>query len=159
MNIAARLQALATPGSALVSAEFRSMARTSPSAAFQSKGRQPLENIEQKVQTFEILSSRQKFNRFVKRATWGAVAVAALAGMVYLSPFAFRIVQDQMTLRAQAEAEASTPPGPTPEEEAFRQASSNIPPDPSEPVLQAGQTFRDCATCPELVWCCRAVCS
>jgi formylglycine-generating enzyme required for sulfatase activity len=151
VNIAARLQALAAPGSALVSAEFRSMARTSPSAAFQSKGRQPLENIEQKVQTFEILSSRQKFNRFVKRAVWGATAVAALAALAFLSPFAFRIVQDQLELRAQSEANASTPEAPAPSEESFRQASSTVPPDPSEPVFEPGQTFRDCATCPELV--------
>ena len=38
VNVAARLQELAEPGTALVSAEFRSMARNSPQAAFQSKG-------------------------------------------------------------------------------------------------------------------------
>ena len=63
VNVAARLQELAEPGTALVSAEFRSMARTSPTAAFQSKGQKPLDNIDQRVQTFEILSKRQKFAR------------------------------------------------------------------------------------------------
>ncbi len=56
VNVAARLQELAEPGTALVSAEFRSMARSSPSAAFQSRGQKPLDNIEQRVQTFEILA-------------------------------------------------------------------------------------------------------
>src|SRR5262245_30803699 len=63
VNVAARLQELAEPGTALVSAEFRSMARTSPTAAFQSRGQKPLDNIEQRVQTFEILSSRQRTMR------------------------------------------------------------------------------------------------
>ncbi|MGE0044621.1 MAG: adenylate/guanylate cyclase domain-containing protein, partial [Hyphomonadaceae bacterium] len=40
VNVAARLQDLASPNTALVSGEFRSMARNSPSAAFMSKGRQ-----------------------------------------------------------------------------------------------------------------------
>ena len=76
VNVAARLQALAEPGTALVSAEFRSMARTSPSAAFQSRGRQPLENIEQRVQTFEILSRRQRMARMSRRI--GSMTVMAV---------------------------------------------------------------------------------
>jgi len=77
VNVAARLQALAAPGTALVSAEFRSMARSSPTAAFQAKGRQPLDNIEQRVQTFEILSKRQRFVRGSRRVG-GWVMTAAV---------------------------------------------------------------------------------
>src|SRR5262249_52810887 len=93
VNIAARLQSLAAPGAALVSSEFRSMARSSPSAAFQAKGRQPLENIDQKVQTFEILLKRQQFSRFTRRVGFGAMAVAVGAVAVWLSPIAISAYQ------------------------------------------------------------------
>ena len=83
VNVAARLQEMAEPGSALVSAEFRSMAHASPTAAFLARGQRPLENIEQRVQTFEILSRRQKFARFMRRLFWIVVAIAAIAGLVY----------------------------------------------------------------------------
>lgn len=86
VNVAARLQQMADPGSALVSAEFRSMARSSPTAAFQAKGEKGLENIEQRVETFEILSRRQKFARFLRRVGWGIVAIAALAVLINSPP-------------------------------------------------------------------------
>ncbi|MBP6690631.1 MAG: adenylate/guanylate cyclase domain-containing protein, partial [Hyphomonadaceae bacterium] len=79
VNVAARLQELAEPGTALVSSEFRSMARNSPQSAFQSKGQKPLDNIDQRVQTFEILSKRQKFMRSSRRVGSMAVAAAVLA--------------------------------------------------------------------------------
>lgn len=142
VNVAARLQALAAPGSALVSAEFRSMARTSPTAAFQSKGRQPLDNIEQRVQTFEILSKRQQFARLAARVGWIVAAIAAVAALVYFSPVAIRAVQGMMAASGdaapgQAQQVAALPPA-APETAA-----------PTGP--QAGETFRDCATCPEMV--------
>ncbi len=93
VNVAARLQEMADPGAALVSSEFRSMARSSPTAAFQAKGQRPLDNIEQRVQTFEILSRRQKFARFLRRVGWSAVGLAVLAGAVYFAPVAWRIYQ------------------------------------------------------------------
>ncbi len=156
VNIAARLQALATPGSALVSAEFRSMARTSPSAAFQARGRQPLENIEQKVQTFEILSSKQKFQRFVKRATWGAAGLAAVTALAFVSPYALHIVQEKLALHTQADASTATP-APTPPQAEYRQASSSAPvatttaAQATPAALTPGQSFRDCDECPEMV--------
>ena len=110
VNVAARLQALAAPGTALVSAEFRSMARSSPTAAFQAKGRQPLDNIEQRVQTFEILSKRQRFIRSSRRAGGWVTALAVigdarlfLAGR--LSPY-----QDCTTRNQQAQNELGAPP-------------------------------------------------
>jgi class 3 adenylate cyclase len=86
INVAARLQSLAAPNSALVSGEFRSMARNSPQAAFLARGRQPLDNIEQKVQTYAIISQRQRFMRQAKRV----LAVAAAAGIVAVAaPIAY----------------------------------------------------------------------
>ena len=143
VNVAARLQALAAPGSALVSSEFRSMARTSPSAAFQSKGRQPLDNIEQRVQTFEILSKRQQFARLAARIGWIVAAIVVVGALIFFSPVMFRTVQGMLADRNAAAApgavQAETPqPGASPEAAA-----------PAGP--QPGQTFRDCATCPEMV--------
>ena len=86
VNVAARLQELAAPGTALVSAEFRSMARSSPTAAFQSRGQKPLENIEQRVQTFEILSSRQRFARASRKVGALTVAAAILARRCIFQP-------------------------------------------------------------------------
>jgi class 3 adenylate cyclase len=86
VNVAARLQQLAEPGTALVSAEFRSMAHSSPTAAFLSKGQKPLENIEQRVQTFEILSQRQRFVRTARRLLWGFGLLLALAVLAYFGP-------------------------------------------------------------------------
>lgn len=98
VNVAARLQALAEPGTALVSAEFRSMARTSPTAAFQAKGQKPLDNIAQRVQTFEILSRRQKFMRSMRRVMiWAAIA-GLVALLVWLGPLAWRTYQNTPSL-------------------------------------------------------------
>lgn len=144
VNVAARLQELATPGSALVSAEFRSMARNSPSAAFQSKGRQPLDNIEQRVQTFEILSKRQKFNRMARRVAWTGGALVAATLLIFVSPVAFRAVQDVLEVRGDADASAPAPAAPQP--------AVDLPAvTPEATRMAAGQTFRDCPSCPEMV--------
>jgi len=142
VNVAARLQELAEPSTALVSAEFRSMARTSPTAAFQARGQKPLDNIDQRVQTFEILSRRQKFARFSRRVGWGALAAAAVIGLAYLSPTIYRALQDYS--RQEPRAEASSPASPA--EDNYRQASSTAPLGP-----QAGETMRDCDQCPEMI--------
>jgi hypothetical protein len=142
VNVAARLQELAEPGTALVSAEFRSMARTSPTAAFQSKGQKPLDNIDQRVQTFEILSKRQKFARASRRFGAMAVAGAAVIALAYFSPTILRFVQDMSQQNVQAEA--STPA--TPADDNFRPAASPIPAGPAP-----GESFRDCDNCPEMV--------
>jgi formylglycine-generating enzyme required for sulfatase activity len=146
VNVAARLQELAAPGSALVSAEFRSMARNSPSAAFQARGRQPLENIEQRVQTFEILSRRQKTKRLLGRVGWGAGAVAVAAALIFVAPIAFRTAQEFGFLKGEATADAATTAAPEP---AIQQVAAPVPAAPA--ALQPGETFRDCATCPEMV--------
>src|SRR5262245_53771191 len=140
VNVAARLQALAEPGTALVSAEFRSMARSSPTAAFQSKGRQPLDNIEQKVQTFEILSKRQKFARSARRFTWGVGAVAVLAVAIFFAPMGIRLAQDAFKLQ---QASASQTPPQTPETDPQYQQAASTPATPEAPQFAAGQTFRD----------------
>lgn len=93
VNVAARLQALAEPGTALVSAEFRSMARTSPTAAFQAKGQKPLDNIAQRVHTFEILSRRQKFTRSLRRVAFWSVFTALAASLIAVGPIAWRTYQ------------------------------------------------------------------
>lgn len=94
VNVSARLQELAEPGTALVSAEFRSMARSSPTAAFQAKGQKPLDNIEQRVQTFEILSRRQKIVRFFRRVGFWTLVVAIIGGLAYVAPTAWRLYQN-----------------------------------------------------------------
>ncbi len=142
VNVAARLQELAEPGTALVSAEFRSMARTSPTAAFQSKGQKPLDNIDQRVQTFEILSKRQKFARASRRIGAMAVAGVALVALAYFSPTIYRLVQGMSGQNTQAEA--STPA--TPADDNFRPAAAPIPTGPAP-----GETFHDCDNCPEMV--------
>ena len=136
VNVAARLQELAAPGTALVSAEFRSMARSSPAAAFQSRGQKPLENIEQRVQTFEILSSRQRFARASRRAGGLTAAAAIIAVAVYFSPAGWRLAQDMLPQmrpsQSEATLEAQAAPG-------------------SAPTYTAGHTFTDCDNCPEMV--------
>ena len=137
VNVAARLQELAEPGTALVSAEFRSMARTSPTA-FQSKGQKPLDNIEQRVQTFEILSTRQRIVRASRRVGVYAVAAAVVGAAVYFSPVAWRVLQDMLPEPQPAAApQAAAPPVEV-------QAAST-------PTYVAGYTFTDCANCPEMV--------
>jgi len=140
VNVAARLQELAEPGAALVSAEFRSMARSSPTAAFQSKGQKPLDNIEQRVQTFEILSRRQRFARGARRVGWGLAAAAVAATMVYFSPVAYRALQEYSGESAQADAST---PAPAPVLDTTQMEAA-------VPAFQPGQTFRDCETCPEM---------
>jgi formylglycine-generating enzyme required for sulfatase activity len=137
VNVAARLQELAEAGTALVSAEFRSMARSSPTAAFQARGQKPLDNIEQRVQTFEILSKRQRTARILRRVAWG-VAAAAVAGVaIYFSPVLMRLLPQQPV--AQAEVEAPQTQLQTLAEEAEQ-----------TPAFQPGQTFSDCSNCPEM---------
>lgn len=143
VNVAARLQELAEPGTALVSAEFRSMARTSPQAAFESKGQKPLDNIEQRVQTFEILSKRQRFARFVKRAfVWLVIALIAGA-LLYFSPAIYRFVQRFMPQQPEASAPA--------QQAASLDAESPASPEEVVATRLPGTVFRDCAQCPEMV--------
>ncbi len=152
VNVAARLQALAAPGTALVSAEFRSMARSSPTAAFQAKGRQPLDNIEQRVQTFEILSKRQRFIRSSRRVGGWVMAVAVVGVLAYFSPTAYRYYQDYTTRNQQAQAHISasqTPPSAA--QQGTSLASIAAPPTPAAPTFTPGQSLRDCPSCPELV--------
>ena len=139
VNVAARLQELAAPGTALVSAEFRSMARSSPAAAFQSRGQKPLENIEQRVQTFEILSSRQRFARASRRAGGLTAAAAILAVAVYFSPAGWRLAQDMLPQMRPGQSEATL------------EAQQGATPAASTPTYTAGHTFADCENCPEMV--------
>jgi formylglycine-generating enzyme required for sulfatase activity len=150
VNVAARLQSLAAPGAALVSSEFRSMARNSPSAAFQARGRQPLDNIEQKVQTFEILSQRQKLQRTLKRVGSGVVAAAAFGAAVFLAPKVWPIAQQFLAERASAAAPAQ-PAAPTEQVQAVAAPAAAPTLPETEVSFVAGQQFRDCASCPEMV--------
>jgi formylglycine-generating enzyme required for sulfatase activity len=142
VNVAARLQELAESGTALVSAEFRSMARSSPQAAFQSKGQKPLDNMEQRVQTFEILSKRQRFARGARRTGSWTLAAATLAGAVYMAPTAYRAFQDLSANQSQASA-AVTPP----QADATQQAATAL----AAPQRAPGDIIRDCEGCPEMV--------
>jgi formylglycine-generating enzyme required for sulfatase activity len=159
VNIAARLQQLAAPGTALVSSEFRSMARSSPSAAFQAKGRQPLENIEQKVQTFEILSRRQKFSRLSRRVALGALGAAFAAGLVYVSPMAWRMYQQYASTQQQAQtanvqapaADSAIHVTPVGEAIATITDTSTAPAAPAAPGYSPGQAIKDCTSCPDMI--------
>jgi formylglycine-generating enzyme required for sulfatase activity len=144
VNIAARLQELAEKGTALVSAEFRSMARSSPSAAFQSKGQKPLENMEQRVQTFEILSSRQRLARTSRRFGGWAMAAAVVGALAYFSPNIIQLVQQFAEMNRSEAVAASTPETATPE----LAATPDI---PATPVRAAGDIITDCEGCPEMV--------
>jgi formylglycine-generating enzyme required for sulfatase activity len=181
VNVAARLQSLAAPNTALVSGEFRSMARTSPSAAFKSKGRQPLENIHQKIATFAIISRKQKFFRAVSRVGWAAAAVGAIAAGVIYWPSAVEIPEVKKLI---ADAEAmisnltrSAVAAPATQGQAEQPAPITLdaalpperaaelalpaapagPPTPTPPApapetrTQPGQVLRDCESCPELI--------
>lgn len=146
VNVAARLQELAEPGTALVSAEFRSMARSSP-ASFQSRGQKPLDNMEQRVQTFEILSSRQRLARLSRRIGGFVVAAAILAVAIYFAPTAWRLLQPYIQQQQQQSQQVETP-----------QAAVGSPADPIETpatttasVYVPGYTFADCENCPQMV--------
>jgi len=151
VNVAARLQALAAPGSALVSSEFRSMARNSPSAAFQPRGRQPLENIEQKVQTFEILSQRQRTARLMRRVGIGLGAAAVIGAIAFATPYAIQLVRQYLPPAPTAEAVAPTEAGPSPQPLAAPVATPTAAPAAETPSVQVGQIYRDCAACPDMV--------
>ncbi|HRP11249.1 MAG TPA: SUMF1/EgtB/PvdO family nonheme iron enzyme [Terricaulis sp.] len=138
VNVAARLQELAEAGTALVSAEFRSMARSSPTAAFQSRGQKPLDNIEQRVQTFEILSKRQRFVRSARRMTAGVAAVAVLGVGLYFSPMLMRLLN-------------GLPEEPAAVAETQTQMQTLVQEAERAPAYQQGQTLRDCDNCPEVV--------
>ena len=145
VNVAARLQELAEPGTALVSSEFRSMARNSPQSAFQSKGQKPLENIDQRVQTFEILSRRQKFARTSRRVGWMAAAAAVLGVLVYFSPQLYNMGMEYWRNRPQPEAQQT-------EIQQAVAVPAETPASPTEdvPTRVPGYTFSDCAGCPEM---------
>jgi formylglycine-generating enzyme required for sulfatase activity len=145
VNVAARLQELAEPGTALVSSEFRSMARNSPQSAFQSKGQKPLENIDQRVQTFEILSKRQKFARTSRRVGWMAAAAAALGVLVYFSPQLFNIGMEYWRNRPQqSEQQAEV------QQAVVTPAETPASPIEDAPTRVPGYTFTDCTGCPEM---------
>lgn len=137
VNVAARLQALAEPGTALVSSEFRSMAHSSP-GAFQSKGQKPLENIEQRVQTFEILSKRQRTVRTLRRVLTVAIVAAIVIGAAVLAPSAWRMYQNWRSPPAAAAAPTTL--------EAYTPATEG-----AQSVYVPGYSFRDCENCPEMV--------
>jgi formylglycine-generating enzyme required for sulfatase activity len=161
VNIAARLQSLAVPNTALVSGEFRSMARSSPSVAFQAKGRQPLENIDQRVQTFAIVSGAERTRRMVVQ---GAVSLVAVAALTLLAVFGAQIgeVIESAHVLQYVGLEAKSERGATP---AAAQASEIKPPPvkeapiaapvpptaPAAIVRKAGDLFRDCESCPEMI--------
>lgn len=142
VNVAARLQELAEAGTALVSAEFRSMARNSPQAAFQSKGQKPLDNMDQRVQTFEILSARQRFARGARRTGTLIVAAAAVAGAIYIAPTAYRTYQDLAGNMSQADAAATPEEAAAPVQEAAA---------PVAPTRAPGDVITDCEGCPEMI--------
>ncbi|MBL8536812.1 MAG: SUMF1/EgtB/PvdO family nonheme iron enzyme [Hyphomonadaceae bacterium] len=138
VNVAARLQELADAGAALVSSEFRSMAHSSP-GAFQSRGQKPLQNIEQRVQTFEILSKRQRFIRGMRRTVVLAVLIAVLAAAAYFAPAVWRMYQGLTAPQAPPETPAA----------ADQPVESLLP--ATAPVFTAGHEFSDCEGCPQMV--------
>lgn len=148
VNVAARLQSLAAPGGALVSGEFRSMAHSSPQAAFQSRGRQPLENIDQRVHTFEILSKRQRFARVARRVGLAIGVLLLVALTAFVTPFALNFARERGLIASAEPEAAATTPQPVAEETVAVVAA---PPAPAAPARAPGDTIRDCDFCPELV--------
>jgi formylglycine-generating enzyme required for sulfatase activity len=154
VNIAARLQSLAVPNTALVSGEFRSMARSSPSVAFQAKGRQPLDNINQRVQTFAILSGAQRARRVAIKAAASLAAVAILGALAFFGGQVEQFVQSTGVLqmaglapaKPPAEAEAAVAPVPAPEP-----VPVVTPPPAPAIVRKAGEIFHDCDGCPDMI--------
>jgi class 3 adenylate cyclase len=123
VNVAARLQSLAMPGSALVSGEFRSMARNSPQAAFLSRGRQPLDNIDEKVQTYAILSPKQRFGRQARLIGVIAAVLAVLGSVPFVLPHAVNLAHtlgisdaslEQLNISLPAFAQPPAPPSAAP---------------------------------------------
>lgn len=148
VNVAARLQELAEPGTALVSSEFRSMARNSPQSAFQSKGQKPLDNIDQRVQTFEILSKRQKFARASRRVGWMAGAAVALGVLAYFSPQLYAMGMEYWRNRPEATAAQQQQVAVQP----VAATTTETPASPVEdtPTRVPGYTFNDCNGCPDM---------
>jgi formylglycine-generating enzyme required for sulfatase activity len=146
VNVAARLQSLAAPGAALVSAEFRSMAHSSPTAAFQARGRRPLENIEQKIQTFEILSRRQRFVRFTKQMAWGVGAAAVAAALIWAAPTMMRLANQYLPTQGETASASAAVPAPV-----AAAPPAVVEETPAIATMQPGQVVRDCAACPELI--------
>lgn len=159
VNVAARLQSLAVPGTALVSGEFRSMARNSPSAAFQSKGRHPLENIDQKVETFEILPPRVQFQRRLRRYALIALGVGLLGAGAWFAPKGYQYAQSSGLLAhlpaiglKTSDAAASAPKTPAVAATPVPAAPTPpVAPELAKPALKPGDTFRDCPDCPEMI--------
>ena len=149
VNVAARLQSLATPNTALVSGEFRSMARSSPSAMFQSRGRQPLQNIEQRVATFAIVPQKVRRGRLMRKGAIGLAGAAAVALVaVFAGPQVLRYIdqQDIFANSTEGDAAATAPEGV--------QAAANLPAPPPAPAANlpaAGETLQDCPNCPEMI--------
>jgi adenylate cyclase len=57
VNVAARLQALAEPGSIVVTDDVRRAVRDMPRASFQSLGRPALKNISEHIEVYSVTSS------------------------------------------------------------------------------------------------------
>jgi hypothetical protein len=62
------------------------MARNSPRAAFMAKGKRPLDNMEQRVQTFAIISERQQIMRKVKSVGAMLAAAGVAVGLYFAYP-------------------------------------------------------------------------
>ena len=162
VNVAARLQSLAQPNTALVSGEFRSMARNSPTAAFQAKGRQPLDNLDQRVATFAIISQKQRFRRLLARGAITAATAATLATVaVFFGPSLMRAVDEQdWFVRTQTGDAGAVPPqtpapvmaaSPAPSTETVAPPSEEAPVISATPTRPPGSVFRDCEGCPDMV--------
>jgi len=129
------------------------MARSSPTAAFQAKGRQPLDNIEQRVQTFEILSRRQRFVRGSRRIGGWVMTAAVLGALAYFAPAGYRFYQQYTASHPEVavnttRAPATPAPAATPPETSLASAVATS---PTAPTFTPGQSLRDCQNCPELV--------
>ena len=174
VNVAARLQSLAAPNTALVSGEFRSMARTSPSAVFKSRGRQPLENINQRVATFTILSRKQKVMRTAGQVGWAIVIAGVVGAGALFGPRAYETAKangwldflDRPAPSVEPVQQAAiAPPAPTETvaaapDAALANSVVAAEPLPAEPTPapapvearpQPGQVIHDCDACPEMV--------
>ncbi|MBK9672938.1 MAG: SUMF1/EgtB/PvdO family nonheme iron enzyme [Bacteroidetes bacterium] len=111
-----------------------------------NRGQKPLDNIDQRVQTFEILSKRQKFARSSRRVGWMAAAAAVVGALVYFSPQLFNMGMEYWRNRPQPAAE---------QQAEVQQAAATPVETPASPVERSptrvpGYTFSDCTGCPEM---------
>jgi formylglycine-generating enzyme required for sulfatase activity/class 3 adenylate cyclase len=142
VNIAARVQALAQPGSVYISGGVYEQVKNKLVCGYQSLGDERLKNITDPVRIYRVLPDPEAVAHAKKHhRTWAAIAAALLvvagAGAWYARPGAS--TQDDKTFASRAARQQSLDPqAPVlgPPRVADRATSEPVPPTPPAPVPQ-----------------------